>query len=112
MRCLIKPFDFSGIVGCPNFIPEDVNDNLSNFRNGGDAYAHVRAFGKLIDGWYDPPIHEDALMRLFSWTLLEGQGSACDWFLLHEDNSIKTIQDFVNDFLEIFGDDQDEIYNE
>jgi hypothetical protein len=51
-------------------------------------------------------------MRLFSWTLLEGQGSACDWFLLHEDNSIKTIRDFLHDFLERFGDDQDEIYNE
>ena len=43
---------------------------------------------------------------------MEGQGSACDWFLLQEDNSIKTIQDFLHDFLERFGDDQDEIYNE
>jgi hypothetical protein len=51
-------------------------------------------------------------MILFSWTLLEGQGSAYDWFLLHEDNSIKTLRDFLHDFLERFGDDQDEIYNE
>jgi hypothetical protein len=43
---------------------------------------------------------------------LEDQGSACDWFLLHEDKSIKIIQDFLYDFLEIFGDDQDEIYSE
>jgi hypothetical protein len=111
MSDLKKPFDFSEIVGYPNDIPEDVVDNVIEFHNGGDAYAHVKAFGKFIDDWYDPPIHEDALMRLFSWTLLEGQGSACDWFLLHEDKSIKTIRDFLHDFLERFGDDQDEIYN-
>ena len=51
-------------------------------------------------------------MVLFSWTLLEGQGSACDWFLIHKDKSIKTIRDFLHDFLERFGDDQDEIYSE
>jgi hypothetical protein len=31
MSCLLKPFDFSGIVGYPNNIPEDVNDNLLIF---------------------------------------------------------------------------------
>jgi hypothetical protein len=71
MSDLQKPFDFSEIVGYPNDIPEDVVDNVIEFHNGGDAYAHVKAFGKFIDDWYDPPIHEDALMRLFSWTLLE-----------------------------------------
>jgi hypothetical protein len=35
-----------------------------------------------------------------------------DWFLVHEDNSFKTIQDLLHAFLERFGDDQDEIYNE
>jgi hypothetical protein len=39
-------------------------------------------------------------------------GYAGHWFLLHEDNEIKTIRDFLRDFLEIFGDDQDEIYVE
>jgi hypothetical protein len=69
MSYLLKPFDFSGIVGYPNFIPEDVIDNSPIFHNGGDACAHVKAFGQLIDDWYDPPIYEDALMQLFSWTL-------------------------------------------
>jgi hypothetical protein len=112
MSDLTKPFDFSGIVGYPNNISEDVIDNVLEFHEGGDACAHVKAFWQLIDDWHNPPIYEDALMILFSWTLLEGQGSACDWFLLHEDNSIKTIRDFLHDFLERFGDDQDEIYNE
>jgi hypothetical protein len=112
MSELTRPFDFSEIVGYPNDIPEDVVDNVLEFHEGGDACAHIKAFWKLIDDWHDAPIHEDALMRLFSWTLLEGQGSACDWFLIHKDKSIKTIRDFLHDFLERFGDDQDEIYSE
>jgi hypothetical protein len=76
MSCLLKPFYFSGIVGYPNFIPEDVIDNSVIFHNSGDAYAHVKAFWKLIDDWYDPSIYEDALMQLFSSTLLEGKEPA------------------------------------
>jgi hypothetical protein len=71
MSCLVKPFDFSEIVGYPNDIPEDV-DNVLEFHEGGDACAHVKAFWQLIDDWHNPPVYEDALMRLFSWTLLEG----------------------------------------
>jgi hypothetical protein len=112
MSFLLKPFDFSGIVGYPNYIPEDVIENLSNFHDYGDACAHVKAFGQLIDDWYNPPIYEDALMQLFSWTLCEGDRYACDWFLVHEDNSFKTIRDLLHAFLERFGDDQDETYNE
>jgi len=51
-------------------------------------------------------------MQLFSWVLLEGQGCACDWFLLREDNLSKTIRYFLHDFFERFGDDHDDIYNE
>jgi hypothetical protein len=112
MSELTKPLDFSEIVGYPNRIPEDVVDTVLKFHEGGDACAHIKAFWNLIDDWDDTPIHEDALMSLFSWTLLEGQGSACDWFLIHKDKSIKTIRDFLHDFLERFGDDQDEIYSE
>jgi hypothetical protein len=112
MSEITRPFDFSEIVGYPNDIPEDVVDNVLEFHEGGDACAHIKAFWKLIDDWDDTPIHEDALMRLFSWTLLEGHGSACDWFLIRNDKSIKTIRDFLHDFLERFGDDQDEIYSE
>jgi hypothetical protein len=70
MSNLQKPFDFSQIVGYPNDIPDDVLDNVLNFQYGNDACAHVKAFGQLIDDWDDSPICEDALMRLFSWTLL------------------------------------------
>jgi hypothetical protein len=114
MSSITRPFDFSEIVGCPNYIPENVIDNVDEFgfHEGGDACAHVKAFWNLIDDWDDTPIHEDALMSMFSWTLLEDQGSACDWFLMHNDKSIKNIRDFLHDFLERFGDDQDEIYSE
>jgi hypothetical protein len=85
---------------------------VHEFHEGGDACAHVEAFWKLIDDWDDSPICEDALMLLFSWTLLEGQRSACDWFLIQKDKSIKTIRDFLHDFLERFGEERDEIYDE
>jgi hypothetical protein len=114
MSSITRPFDFSEIVGCPNYIPENVLDNVYvfGFHEDGDACAHIMAFWNLIDDWDDTPIHEDALMSMFSWTLLEDQGSACDWFLMHDDKSIKNIRDFLHDFLERFGDDQDEIYSE
>jgi hypothetical protein len=70
MSYLLKPFDFSEIIGYPNDIPEDVLDNVLKFQYGDDACAHVKAFGQLIDDWDDSPICEDALMQLFSWTLL------------------------------------------
>jgi hypothetical protein len=114
MSSITKPFDFSEIVGCPNYIPENILDNVFGFgfHEGDDACDHIKAFWNLIDDWDDTPIHEDALMQLFSWTLLEDQGSACDWFLMRKDKSIRTIQDFLHGFLERFGDDQDEVYNE
>jgi hypothetical protein len=112
MSSITRPFDFSEIVGYPNYIPENVLDNVIIFHEDGDACTHIKAFWNLIDDWDDTPIHEDSLMQLFSWTLLEGDGSAWDWFLLHDDKSIKTIRDFLHDFLERFGDDQDEIYSE
>jgi hypothetical protein len=61
-----KPFDFLEIVGYSHDISNDVIENLSDFHNYGDALAHVRAFGQLIDDWLDPPIYEDVLMTLFS----------------------------------------------
>jgi hypothetical protein len=47
-------------------------------------------------------------MQLLSWTLLVDDGYVGHWFLLHEDNEIKTIHDFLLEFLERFGDDEDE----
>jgi hypothetical protein len=112
MSDLQKPFDFSKIVGYPNDIPDDVLDNVLNFQYGDDACAHVKAFGQLIDDWDDSPFCENALMRLFSWTLLVDDRYVRHWFLLYEDNSIEIVRDFLHDFLERFGDDRDEIYNE
>jgi hypothetical protein len=84
-----NPLDFSGIVGYPHDISEDVIENLPDFHNYGDASAHIRAFGQCIDEWYDPPIHEDVLMQLFAMTLCEDY--AYDWFHDSDDNEFKTI---------------------
>jgi hypothetical protein len=55
MSCIVKPFDFLGIVGYPNNILEDVVDNVIEFNNGGDACAHIKAFWQLIDDWNTHP---------------------------------------------------------
>jgi hypothetical protein len=75
MSSITQPFDFSEIVGYPNYIPENVLDNVYvfGFHEDGDACAHIKAFWDLIDDWDDTPIHEDSLMQLFSWTLLESE---------------------------------------
>ena len=49
MSEITRPFDFSEIVGYPNYIPENVVDNVFGFHEGGDACAHIKAFWKLID---------------------------------------------------------------
>jgi hypothetical protein len=108
MDTFLKPIDFSGMVGYPHDISEDVIENMYDFHNYDDVSAHIRAFGRCIDEWLDPPIYEDVLMKLFYWTLCEGY--ACDWFLDYEDNTFNTIHGLLHAFLERFGDDQDETY--
>jgi hypothetical protein len=84
------PLDFSGIVGYPHDISEDVIDNIPDYHNFKDVEAHVRAFGRCIDEWCDPPIYEDVLMQLFVMTLCEDL--AYDWFHDSDDNEFKTIR--------------------
>jgi hypothetical protein len=45
MDSFYKPIDFSRIVGYPHDLPKIVIENLPDFRNYGDANAHIRAFG-------------------------------------------------------------------
>jgi hypothetical protein len=110
MDAFYNPLDFSGIVGYPHDISEDVIENILTIIILMMLSAHVRAFGHCIDEWCDPPIYEDVLMQLFVMTLCEDL--AYDWFHDSDDNEFKTIQDLLFAFLERFGDDQDEIYNE
>ena len=95
--------DFSGIVSYPHDISDDVIETLSDFHDYGDASAHVRAFGQLIDDWLDPPIYGGCSNDI----IYED-----DWFHDSEDNTFKTIRDLLLAFLERFGDDHDETYNE
>jgi hypothetical protein len=67
---VFDPIDFSGIVGFPHDIPEDVIDNIPEFFDHNHAGAHIVTFTKFIEKWCDPPIHEDVLMQLFVFTLL------------------------------------------
>jgi hypothetical protein len=63
------PIDFSGFVGCPHYESSDVFENTPDYGDHDDANTHIRAFTKCIDEWYDPPIYEDVLMKLFAVTL-------------------------------------------
>jgi hypothetical protein len=101
MEDFYNPIDFSGIVGYPHDISDDVIENLSDFHDYGDACAHVKAFGQCIDDCYDPRIYEDVLMKLISWTLVDGY--ACDWFHGSNDNEFKTIQDLCMPFWRYLG---------
>jgi hypothetical protein len=81
-----------------------------DYHNFDDGSAHIKAFTQCIDEWCDPPIYEDVLMQLFVMTLCEDL--AYDWFHDSDDKEFKTIRDLLFSFLERFGDDRDEIYNE
>jgi hypothetical protein len=105
-----NPIDFSGIVGYPHDISEDVMDNIPDFYDRDDTGAHIRVFTKCIEKWCDPPIYEDVLMQLFSLTLC-GEWTN-DWFHDSPDKTFKTIRGMLHTFLNLFGHDQHEIHNE
>jgi hypothetical protein len=101
--------DFSGIVGYPHDISEDVIDNIPDYDDYDDASDHVRAFMQCIDEWCDPPIYEDVLVQLFVMTL---SGESFYWFHDSPNKRFKTIWDLLCAFLEMFGHDRDKVYNE
>jgi hypothetical protein len=105
-----NPIDSSGIVGFPHDIPEDVIDNIPEFFDHNHPGAHIVTFTKFIEKWCDPPIHEDVLMQLFVFTLCDERG--IDWFRDSPDNTFKTIQDLLHDFLGLFGRSQQEVHDE
>ena len=105
-----NPFDFSGIVGYPHDISEDVIDNIPDFYDHDDASTHIRAFTQCIDEWCDPPIYEDVLMQLFVMTFVGEREN--DWFHDSPDKTFKTIRDLLHAFLNLFGRSQHEIHNE
>ena len=105
-----NPIDFSKIIDCLREFPEAVVENLLDFRNYGDANAHIRAFGRCISEWCDPRVHEDVLMKLFVVTLdIE---KPYYWFHDLPDKRFKTIRDLLHAFLERFRHDRSEDYNE
>ena len=105
-----NPIDFSGIVGYLHGISKDAIDNIPDFFDHTHPGAHIWAFTKYIEKWYDPPIYEDVLMQLFVFTLIGERES--DWFHDSPDNTFKTIQDLLHAFLNLFGRSQHEIHNE
>jgi hypothetical protein len=84
-----NPIDFSGFVGYPHDISEDVVDNLPDYNNRDDASTHIRAFTRCIQKWCDPPIYEDLLIELFVLTLV-GEWSY-NWFHDSPDKRFKAI---------------------
>jgi hypothetical protein len=43
------PIDFSGIVGYPHDISEDVIDNVPDYNDHDDASTHITAFTRCIN---------------------------------------------------------------
>jgi hypothetical protein len=110
MDSFFYPIDFSGIVGYPHDIFEDVIDNILDFFYHDNAGAHIKAFTTCIEKWCDPPIYEDVLMRLFVFTLCGDWAN--DWFHDSPNKTFKTIRDLLHNFLNLFGRSQYEIHNE
>ena len=109
MDGFFDPIDFSGIVGCPHDISEDVIDNILEFDHT-HAGAHIVAFTKFINMWCDPPIYEDVLMQLFVFTLVRDQEMF--WFHDSPDKTFKTIRELLHAFLNEFGRSQQEVHDE
>jgi hypothetical protein len=110
MDGFFDPIDFSGIVGYPHDISEDVIDNIPDFYDHDHAGAHIWAFTKCIEKWCDPPIYEDVLMQLFVFTLCGDRAN--DWFHHSPNKTFKTLRDLLHAFLNLFGHSQHEIHNE
>jgi hypothetical protein len=110
MDGFLDPIDFSGIIGYPHDISEDVIDNILDFYDHDHVDAHIWAFTKCIEKWCDPPIYEDVLMQLFVFTLCGDRAN--DWFYHSPDKTFKTIRDLLHAFLNLFGRSQHEIHNE
>jgi hypothetical protein len=110
MEGFFGPIDFSGIVGYLHGISEDAIDNVPDFFDHTHPGAHIWAFTKYIEKWYDPPIHEDVLMQLFALTLVGERAS--DWFHDSPDKTFKSIQDLLHNFLKLFGRSQQEVHDE
>ena len=104
------PIDFSGFVSYPHYESPDVFENTPDYGDHDDANTHIRAFTKCIDEWYNPPIYEDVLMKLFVVTL--DVEKPFNWFHDSPDGRFKTIQGLLRAFLERFGHDQSEVYDE
>ena len=94
------PFQFNGIYGFPNVIPDDIRKHLSKF-NGNQAVSasqHVQVFSDLM-GDYEIP-HEDVYMKLFVQTL---EGDAREWFSFFPACFISSWSDLHAAFMEQFG---------
>jgi hypothetical protein len=110
MDSFFYPIDFSGIVGYPHDISEEVIDNIPDFFYHDNVGAPINAFTKCIKKWCDLPIYEDVLMRLFVFTLCGDREN--DWFHDSLDKTFKTIRDLLHTFLNLFGHSQHVIHDE
>jgi len=110
MDDLYSLIDFSGILDFPHDISKYVIDNIPDFYDQDDASTHIKSFIKFIEEWCDPSIYEDVLIQFFVLTLCGDWAN--DWFHDSPNKRFKNIRDLLHAFLEIFGHDRDEVYNE
>ncbi|XP_059076677.1 uncharacterized protein LOC131875953 [Cryptomeria japonica] len=99
-----RQLDFTGIVGHPNHISNDLRNAIPKFiGNGTDTTEqHVMNVKNTIEEFKIP--HEDVFMKFFVQSLTQDAG---EWYQSLPDRSISSWQEFVTLFLEEFGDHND-----
>ena len=103
MGTLLKPLDYSVVIGQPHNIPDKAIEKVPSF-HGNDAItgkSHLLAFTQSYNKWSHNVNHEDVKMRLFT---LSFEVNAFEWFTSLDDYGIKTFKEFEIAFNQRWGD--------
>ena len=96
---LFKPLDFSQIASAPHAIPKDAIKKLPIFQgnNAITAKSHIRKFEKHLVSYCNDAAHDhdDVKMKLFVLSL---EDDAKEWYLDQDDDSYKTLSEFLEGF--------------
>ena len=99
-----KPLDFSQIASSPHYIPNDAIKKLPIFQgnNAITAKSHLRKFEKHLVNYCNDAAHDhdDVKMKLFALSL---EDDAKEWYLDLDDDSYKTLSEFLEGFKKKWG---------
>ena len=99
MTDFFKPLDFSQIVGAPHVILNGAIKKLPTFQgnNAISAKTHLQYFSRHLVGYCNQVSHDhdDVKMKPFGLSLEDYSGER---YLDLDDNSYKTLDEFLNGF--------------